>query len=94
MCGIVGGVSADNTLMIGDSTFDIIAGKVAGTATCAVTFGNHDKNTLQDESEFMGAFSLKMVTTLTDCEITGFYYQTVLESGYRSMRPIHDIILV
>lgn len=43
------GVSADNTLMIGDSTFDIIAGKAAGTATCAVTFGNHDKNTLQDE---------------------------------------------
>jgi phosphoglycolate phosphatase len=36
------GVSADQTLMVGDSVVDIQAGKAAGTKTCVVTFGNGD----------------------------------------------------
>lgn len=34
------GVSADETLVVGDAVFDIEMGKAAGVRTCAVTYGN------------------------------------------------------
>jgi len=40
-------ISADETLVVGDTTFDIIMGNTAGCRTCAVTYGNHDEETLQ-----------------------------------------------
>jgi hypothetical protein len=51
------------------------------------------KSTLQDESEFMGKYKLKTVTTYNDAEVIDYYFQTKLESGYRSLRPIHDVCL-
>jgi len=33
------GWQAENTLMVGDTDADVLAGKAAGVATCAVTYG-------------------------------------------------------
>ena len=41
------GISATNTMMIGDSTHDIEAGKAAGVKTCAVTYGYRQKEILK-----------------------------------------------
>ena len=40
------GVGAGETLVVGDTTFDIEMGKRAGCRCCAVTWGNHDIETL------------------------------------------------
>ncbi len=42
--------SPKNTLVIGDTTFDIEMGKAAGCFTCAVTYGNHSINELHSAS--------------------------------------------
>ena len=42
------GVSAENTLVVGDMPFDILMGKNAGAYTCGVTYGNADRETLED----------------------------------------------
>lgn len=39
-------ISANETLVVGDTTFDIRMGNSAGCRTCAVTYGNHDEQTL------------------------------------------------
>jgi phosphoglycolate phosphatase len=39
--------SPEETLMVGDTTFDIIMGQRAGCNTCAVTYGNHSYEQLQ-----------------------------------------------
>lgn len=36
-------LKASETLVVGDTTYDIIMGRGAGCRTCAVTYGNHDK---------------------------------------------------
>lgn len=41
-------ISADETLVVGDTTFDIMMGNTALCHTCAVTYGNHDENTLRN----------------------------------------------
>lgn len=40
------GVSAGETIVVGDTTYDILMGNSAGCRTCAVTYGNHDEQTL------------------------------------------------
>ena len=40
------GAGAGETLVVGDTTFDILMGKRAGCRCCAVTWGNHDRETL------------------------------------------------
>ena len=40
------GVGAGETLVMGDTTYDILMGNSAGCRTCAVTYGNHDEATL------------------------------------------------
>ena len=40
------GVGAGETLVVGDTTFDSEMGKRAGCRCCAVTWGNHDRETL------------------------------------------------
>ena len=40
------GVTAEESIVIGDTTFDLDMGTAAGTATCAVTWGNHGRTTL------------------------------------------------
>lgn len=40
------GISAHDTLMVGDMPVDIQMGAAAGVSTCAVTYGNADKNKL------------------------------------------------
>lgn len=43
-------ISADETLVVGDTTFDIMMGNAAGCRTCAVTYGNHTEETLRGVS--------------------------------------------
>ncbi len=38
--------SAENTLVVGDMTYDIEMGRRAGAYTCGVTYGNSDRETL------------------------------------------------
>ncbi|MFD1902229.1 HAD family hydrolase [Enterococcus termitis] len=42
-------LSADDTLMIGDATFDMQMGKAAKVNTCAVTWGSHTREELAKE---------------------------------------------
>ena len=44
------GHSADETLVVGDTTYDILMGSSAGCRTCAVTFGNHTREQLSTAS--------------------------------------------
>ncbi len=39
-------IRADETLVVGDTTFDIEMGNRAGCRTCAVTWGNHSHEVL------------------------------------------------
>ena len=39
-------IKADETLVVGDTTFDIEMGNRAGCGTCAVTWGNHSRELL------------------------------------------------
>ena len=39
-------IQADETLVVGDTTFDIEMGNRAGCRTCAVTWGNHSRELL------------------------------------------------
>ena len=39
-------IQADETLVVGDTTFDIEMGNRAGCRTCAVTWGNHSRDLL------------------------------------------------
>ena len=43
------GVSGDETLVIGDTTYDLQMGRNAGCHTCGVTFGNHSREQLAQE---------------------------------------------
>lgn len=40
-------ITEKETLVVGDTTFDIKMGNAAHCRTCAVTYGNHDKQTLR-----------------------------------------------
>lgn len=44
------GISKEETLVVGDTTFDIGMGASAGCRTCAVTWGNHSAEMLQTAS--------------------------------------------
>ena len=44
------GCSPSDSLMIGDTTFDIEMASAAGVPSCAVTYGNHDAGTLSAAS--------------------------------------------
>ena len=42
------GLSPENVIVVGDTSFDIQMGKNAGTATCGVTYGNGSRESLRD----------------------------------------------
>lgn len=42
-------ISPEETLVVGDTTFDIKMGNSAGCRTCGVTYGNHDEEILRCE---------------------------------------------
>lgn len=44
------GATAAGTLVVGDTTFDLLMGKGAGCRTCGVSYGNHDRATLASVS--------------------------------------------
>lgn len=44
------GAGKDETLVVGDTTFDLLMGKRAGCRTCGVSYGNHDRATLASAS--------------------------------------------
>jgi phosphoglycolate phosphatase len=58
-------VSADQTLMVGDSVVDIQTGKAAGTKTCVVTFGNGDPEEMRTHSPDAMIDSLADLKTLS-----------------------------
>jgi phosphoglycolate phosphatase len=51
------GMSRENAVMIGDSNFDIEAGKRAGVKTVAVTYGYRSKKVLKDADFMIDSFS-------------------------------------
>lgn len=44
------GATAAGTLVVGDTTFDLLMGKRAGCRTCGVSYGNHDRTILASAS--------------------------------------------
>ncbi len=44
---LVFGTRPEDTLMVGDTSFDIQMGQAAGVATCAVTYGMHETAALR-----------------------------------------------
>lgn len=42
------GISPEETIVVGDTSFDIQMGKNAGTRTCGVTYGNGSRESLSD----------------------------------------------
>lgn len=50
------GMSRENTAIIGDSSFDIEAGKKAGILTIAVTYGYRDRDILKDADYMIDSF--------------------------------------
>ncbi|MBQ3882379.1 MAG: HAD family hydrolase [Bacteroidales bacterium] len=44
------GVRPEESLMVGDTTFDIMMGHAAGCPGCGVTYGNHSRETLMSSS--------------------------------------------
>lgn len=41
------GTPTERTLMVGDTSYDVLMGQAAGVATCAVTYGMHDGHALR-----------------------------------------------
>ncbi len=56
------GVAAERTLMVGDTIYDVEAGRAAGVATCAVTYGMHDRARLQTAAPTYIADAPRQVT--------------------------------
>jgi phosphoglycolate phosphatase len=50
------GMSRENTVIIGDSSFDIEAGRKAGILTIAVTYGYRDRDILKDADYMIDSF--------------------------------------
>ena len=52
------------TVIVGDSNFDIQAGRAAGTSTCAVTYGYRDARLLKDADMYVDRFEdlLRLLT--------------------------------
>lgn len=57
------GISKDETLVIGDTIFDIGMGNAAGCRTCAVTWGNHSAELLQTASP---TYTINDITQILD----------------------------
>lgn len=51
------GLRADETIVVGDTSFDIDMGRNAGTKTCGVTYGNGSKASLKDADWLIDDFS-------------------------------------
>ncbi len=64
------GVSRDETVIIGDSNFDIEAGKAAGIKTIAVTYGFRSKEALKEADFMIDAFGelLKILPRINNYE--------------------------
>ncbi len=57
-------VSKDETIIIGDSNFDIEAGRAAGIKTVAVTYGYRDREALKDADYLIDSFD-ELLTILS-----------------------------
>ena len=51
------------------------------------------KSFYQDETKYMDGWRCKSETDFAHGTVLDVYYQTTLDSGFRSMRPLHDIAL-
>ena len=62
------GISGDEAVIIGDSNFDIEAGKAAGIRSIAVTYGFRSKETLTDADFMIDSFGelLNILPAITD----------------------------
>lgn len=50
------GISPEETIIVGDTSFDIQMGKNAGTRTCGVTYGNGSRESLSDADRIIDDF--------------------------------------
>ena len=50
------GISPEETIVVGDTSFDIQMGKNAGTRTCGVTYGNGSRESLSDADRIIDDF--------------------------------------
>lgn len=50
-------LKADEAIVVGDTSFDILMGKNAGTRTCGVTYGNGSRESLADADFIIDEFS-------------------------------------
>jgi phosphoglycolate phosphatase len=50
------GISPEDTIVVGDTSFDIQMGKNAGTRTCGVTYGNGSRESLSDADRIIDDF--------------------------------------
>lgn len=50
------GINRENAIIVGDSNFDILAGKSAGIKTVAVTYGYKDRDILKDADYIIDRF--------------------------------------
>lgn len=56
-------IAPESTLMIGDTTHDLLMGKNAGTHTVAVTYGAHPRSALETESPTHCVSSIEELTS-------------------------------
>jgi len=50
------GISPEETMVVGDTSFDIMMGRNAGTRTCGVTYGNGSMESLNDADRLIDDF--------------------------------------
>lgn len=50
------GISPEDTIVVGDTSFDIQMGKNAGTRTCGVTYGNGSRESISDADRIIDDF--------------------------------------
>jgi phosphoglycolate phosphatase len=60
------GGTAENTLMVGDTGFDMEMGRAAGVQTCGVTWGNHPRSVLEDAGADHIAAQTEEILTLVE----------------------------
>lgn len=50
------GINPEEAIVVGDTSFDILMGKNAGTRTCGVTYGNGSRESLSDADRIIDDF--------------------------------------
>ena len=88
------GLSPDEVLVVGDANFDILMGKGAGCRTCACTWGNQDRSTLQlSEPDFMIDSAGELLPIVLDADETASLIKNEEFGGERPLYCSHNLEL-